>query len=171
MKSIEISGKRNIDSFNQDKQPTRSDALKYKFNVEYYEHKTQIKIVNKLYLNEQIDHESSVKREINKKISGYKNQDVQKNLVDLVRLISFDQVIELLVDSKLQCFYCKDKCELLYTDCFSKKQWTLDRIDNSIGHNHDNVVVCCLDCNIKRGDMDSNRFKKGKEIKIVRKQF
>ena len=171
MKSIEISGKRNIDSFNQDKQPTRSDALKYKFNVEYYEHKTQIKLVNKLYLNEQIDHESSVKREINKKISGYKNQDVQKNLVDLVRLISFDQVIELLVDSKLQCFYCKDKCELLYTDCFSKKQWTLDRIDNSIGHNQDNVVVCCLDCNIKRGDMDSNRFKKGKEIKIVRKQF
>lgn len=171
MKSIEISGKRNIDSFNQDKQPTRSDALKYKFNVEYYEHKTQIKLVNKLYLNEQIDHESSVKREINKKISGYKNQDVQKNLLDLVRLISFDQVIELLVDSKLQCFYCKDKCELLYTDCFSKKQWTLDRIDNSIGHNQDNVVVCCLDCNIKRGDMDSNRFKKGKEIKIVRKQF
>ena len=51
MKSIEISGKRNIDSFNQDKQPTRSDALKYKFNVEYYEHKTQIKLVNKLYLN------------------------------------------------------------------------------------------------------------------------
>ena len=112
-----------------------------------------------------------MKREINKKISGYKNQDVQKNLLDLVRLISFDQVIELLVDSKLQCFYCKDKCELLYTDCFSKKQWTLDRIDNSIGHNQDNVVVCCLDCNIKRGDMDSNRFKKGKEIKIVRKQF
>ena len=171
MKSIEISGKRNIDSFNQDKQPTRSDALKYKFNVEYYEHKTQIKLVNKLYLNEQIDHESSVKREINKKISGYKNQDVQKNLLDLVRLISFDQVIELLVDSKLQCFYCKDKCELLYTDCFSKKQWTLDRIDNSIGHNQDNVVICCLECNIKRGDMDSDRFKKGKEIKIVRKQF
>lgn len=171
MKSIEISGKRNIDSFNQDKPPTRSDALKYKFNVEYYEHKTQIKLVNKLYLNEQIEHESLVKREINKKISGYKNQDVHKNLVDLVRFISFDQVIELLVDSKLQCFYCKDKCELIYTDCFSKKQWTLDRIDNTFGHNQDNVVICCLDCNIKRGDMDSNRFKKGKEIKIVRKQF
>jgi len=28
-----------------------------------------------------------------------------------------------------------------------------------------------LECNIKRGDMDSERFKRGKEIKIVRKQF
>ena len=171
MKSIEISGKRNIDSLNKNKPPTRNDALKYKFDNEYYVYKTQINLINKLYLNEQIDHESSVKKEINKKISGYKTQDVQKNIIDLDRLISFDQVIEVLVVSKLQCFYCKDKCELLYTDCFSKKQWTLDRIDNSIGHNHDNVVICCLECNIKRGDMDSDRFKRGKEIKIVRKHF
>ncbi len=54
---------------------------------------------------------------------------------------------------------------------FEKKQWTLDRINNNEGHNHDNVVISCLDCNIKRGDMDSERFKKGKEIRIVRKQY
>ena len=96
---------------------------------------------------------------------------MQKKLIDLNKLISLDQTIELLVVSKLKCFYCKDKCSLLYKNIFEKKQWTLDRINNNEGHNHDNVVISCLDCNIKRGDMDSERFKKGKEIRIVRKQY
>jgi len=170
-KSIEISGKRNIDSLNPTKSNKRSDALKYIFIIEYYEYNTQTRIINRLYLNETFEHDWLVKRELNKKISGYKNQDVHNKQLDVDKLISLEQTIELLVVSKLQCFYCKDKCELLYIDCFSKKQWTLDRIDNSFGHNHDNVVICCLECNIKRGDMDSDRFKKGKAIKIVRKQF
>jgi 5-methylcytosine-specific restriction endonuclease McrA len=73
--------------------------------------------------------------------------------------------------SKLKCYYCKSLCELIYKDIFAKNQWTLDRINNKKGHNYDNVVISCLDCNIKRGDMDSERFKKGKEIKVVRKLF
>ena len=92
-------------------------------------------------------------------------------MIDLIKFISLDQTIELLLISKLKCFYCNDKCELLYKSIFAKKQWTLDRIHNNQGHNHDNVVICCLDCNVKRGNMDSDRFKRGKEIKIVRKQF
>ena len=28
-------------------------------------------------------------------------------------------------------------------------QWTLDRIDNNIGHSKENVVICCLKCNLK----------------------
>ena len=47
----------------------------------------------------------------------------------------------------------------------------LDRINNNLGHNNDNVVISCYECNIKRGTMDYERFKKGKEIKIVRKSF
>lgn len=92
-------------------------------------------------------------------------------MFDLNAFISLDQTIEKLVLSKLKCFYCKERCELLYKNVFAKKQWTLDRIDNDYGHNHNNVVICCLECNIKRGDMDSERFKRGKEIKIVRKLF
>jgi RNase P subunit RPR2 len=124
-----------------------------------------------MYLNESQDHEVLLKREMIKKINGYKNQDIQKNLINLIKLISLDQVVELLLISRLKCFYCKDNCNLLYKNVFAKKQWTLDRIDNSQGHNHDNVVICCLECNVKRGNMDSDRFKRGKEIKIVRKQF
>ena len=51
-----------------------------------------------------------------------------------------------------------------------RKQWTLDRIDNTCGHNNDNVVISCLNCNIKRQDLDYDRFKKSKEIRKIVKQ-
>ena len=30
------------------------------------------------------------------------------------------------------------------------QMWTLDRIDNNIGHNRDNVVISCLACNLQK---------------------
>ena len=171
MKTIEFKGKRNIDKINHISVPKRNDAIKYSFNDEYYSHRVQIELINKIFLNEELTDEKQVKQTITKKLSGYKSQDIQKQLFDVNWFISLDDVMECLVNSQLNCFYCREFCELLYKDCLSKKQWTLDRIDNSMGHNRDNVVICCLECNIKRGDMDYERFKRGKEIKIVRKQF
>jgi 5-methylcytosine-specific restriction endonuclease McrA len=171
MKSINITGKRNIDKINKVERPERKDTQNWSFDESFYTYNKQIEIVNNMYLDNSQEHEIILKREIEKKIRGYRNQDMQKKLIDLNKLISLDQTIELLVVSKLKCFYCKDKCSLLYKNIFEKKQWTLDRINNNEGHNHDNVVISCLDCNIKRGDMDSERFKKGKEIRIVRKQY
>ena len=171
MKTIEFKGKRNIDKINPVAPPTRKDATKYSFTDDYYSHRVQIELVNKLFLDEKIPDGKQVKQTIVKKLYGYKSQDIQKQLFDINWFISLDDVIECLVNSKMKCFYCKDICQLLYKDCLSKKQWTLDRIDNNMGHNIDNVVICCLDCNIKRGDMDYDRFKKGKDIKIVRNQL
>jgi hypothetical protein len=171
MKVIEIKGKRNIDKINHTSLPTRCDATKYTFNDDYYKHRIQIELINKLFLGEEITHSKLLKQTITKKISGYKSQDIQKQLFDVNWFISLDYVIEMLVSSRLKCYYCKDICQLLYKDCLAKKQWTLDRIDNSMGHNTNNVVICCLECNIRRGNMDSERFKRGKEIQIVRKQF
>ena len=171
MKSINITGKRNVDKINKVERPERKDTQNWSFDESFYTYNKQIEIVNNMYLDNSQEHEIVLKREIEKKIRGYRNQDMQKKLIDLNKLISLDQTIELLVVSKLKCFYCKDKCSLLYKNIFEKKQWTLDRINNNEGHNHDNVVISCLDCNIKRGDMDSERFKKGKEIRIVRKQY
>jgi len=171
MKSINITGKRNIDKINKVERPERKDTQNWSFDESFYTYNKQIEIVNNMYLDNSQEHEIVLKREIEKKIRGYRNQDMQKKLIDLNKLISLDQTIELLVVSKLKCFYCKEICSLLYKNIFEKKQWTLDRINNNEGHNHDNVVISCLDCNIKRGDMDSERFKKGKEIRIVRKQY
>ena len=171
MKTIIITGKRNIDKIQKIDNPIRKDSMKLGLDDIYYTYNKHIEIINRMYLEETQEYEAILKREISKKISGYRNQDIQKKLIDLIQFISLDQTIELLLVSKLKCFYCNDKCELLYKSIFAKKQWTLDRIDNNRGHNHDNVVICCLDCNVKRGNMDSDRFKRGKEIKIVKKQF
>jgi hypothetical protein len=171
MRSIDITGKRNIDKIQNVKNPERKDTIKWNLDDSYFTYNKQIQIINSLYLNQGCEQDILAKREISKKINGYKSQDVQKDLLDLNRLISLDQAIEKLMLSKLKCFYCKENCELLYKNTLAKKQWTLDRINNEYGHNHDNVVICCLECNIKKGEMDSDRFKQGKDIKIIRKLF
>jgi 5-methylcytosine-specific restriction endonuclease McrA len=170
-KRIEITGKRNIDRIEKTENPQRKDTLNWKLDESFYTYKKQIELINKLYLDELGDDEKWLKREIEKKLRGYKNQDITKKLINLNKFISLNDTIEKLVASKLKCFYCKEDCQLIYKTIFSKKQWTLDRINNNQGHNEDNVVICCYECNVKRGDMDSERFKRGKEIKIVRKQF
>ena len=171
MKSIEINGKRNVDKINSVKTPMRLEYLSILLPDEYYTNKKQIEIINNLYLENTFETSVNIKKIIYKKIIGYKNQDIKNEIIDYTSLISLDNTIEKLMLSKLKCYYCKENCQLLYKNIFEKKQWTLDRIDNNKGHNTDNVVISCLDCNIKRGNMDSNRFKKGKNIKIVRKLF
>lgn len=171
MKSIEITGKRNIEGISNIKNPQRKNVTSWNIDVSYFTYLKQIKLINSLYLEQSVEHTILVRREITKKIKGYKTQDILKTLFDKDKIISLEQVIERLMESKLNCFYCRDRCEVLYKEVLSKKQWTLDRINNTLGHNYDNVVVCCLECNVKRGNMDSERFKHGKEIKIVRKLF
>ena len=170
-KFIEIKGKRNIDKIDKIENPQRKECLNWELSDDFFTYKKQIEIINKLYLEDNFERDIFFKKEINKKITGYKFQDIKKKLIDISKLISLDQTIEKIMVAKLECFYCKDKCELVYKDIFAKKQWTLDRINNNQGHNWDNVVISCLECNIKRGDMDSERFKRGKQIKIVKKQF
>ena len=171
MRSIDITGKRNIDKIRNIKNPERKETIKWNLDDSYFTYNKQIQIINSLYLNQEQEQNILAKREISKKLNGYKSQDIQKELLDLNRLISLDQTIEKLMVSKLKCFYCKENCELLYKNTLAKKQWTLDRLNNEYGHNHDNVVICCLECNIKKGEMDSDRFKQGKDIKIIRKLF
>ena len=55
---------------------------------------------------------------------------------------------------------------LFYKQIRDKKQWTLDRIDNSVGHNSDNVIISCLECNLKRRTTEMDRFTFTKQLKI-----
>jgi RNase P subunit RPR2 len=113
------------------------------------------------------EHRSLVLKELSNKIAGYKRQDVEKRVFKKDLFVSLEDVVDKLLCSRLKCFYCKRNCELLYKNMYSKQQWTLDRIDNDVGHNADNVVVSCLECNLKRGTMDSDRFKYGKQIGLT----
>jgi hypothetical protein len=147
----------------------RTACEKWNLPAHSFTYSHQCNIISKLYMN--LDHDVIENREIyikeiTKKISGYKRQDIDKKIYSKDTFISLEDVIEKLLCSKLKCFYCKCACELIYENILSKHQWTLDRIENDAGHNADNVVICCLECNLKRGTMDSGRFKYGKQLKF-----
>jgi hypothetical protein len=103
-------------------------------------------------------------REIDLKRKAYIYQDKQHAIYDARFSITTDQIVELLVSSELLCYYCREICQVTYKESMCRKQWTLDRIDNDYGHNDKNVVIACLDCNLKRGTMDSERFRQGKQF-------
>ena len=84
-------------------------------------------------------------------------------------MIRYDDVIEKLVISKLRCYYCRKDCLLMYENIREMNQWTLDRINNDIGHFKDNVVICCLRCNLKKGTKNDEHFKFAKQMKIIKK--
>jgi hypothetical protein len=109
-----------------------------------------------------------VKKQISSKLNNYKQQDVIKKVYDERKIINLEQVIIKLQESGLKCLYCKEELYLLYKFVREMKQWTLDRIDNDIGHFHDNVVISCLDCNLKRRKKSSNAFLFTKQMNIVR---
>uniref|UniRef100_A0A6C0BVS2 HNH domain-containing protein n=1 Tax=viral metagenome TaxID=1070528 RepID=A0A6C0BVS2_9ZZZZ len=109
-----------------------------------------------------------VKKQISSKLNNYKQQDVFKKVYDERKLINMEQVICKLQESGLKCLYCKEEVYLLYKIVREMKQWTLDRIDNDIGHFYDNVVISCLDCNLKRRKKNSNAFLFTKQMNIVR---
>ena len=129
----------------------------------------QIELLNRLYLGENYEGKKFVEKEINRKVNGYKNQDIKKKVYNKEKMIKYDDVIEKLVVSKLQCYYCRTDCLLMYENIREMKQWTLDRIDNDIGHFKDNVVICCLKCNLKKGTKNDEHFKFAKQMRIIKK--
>jgi hypothetical protein len=147
----------------------RAACEKWNLPDHYFTHLHQFNIISKLFMNldnDVIENREIYIKEITKKIAGYKRQDIDKNVYSKNTFISLEDVIDKLLCSKLKCFYCKCECELIYENVLSKRQWTLDRIENDAGHNADNVVISCLECNLKRGTMDSGRFKYGKQLKF-----
>ena len=107
---------------------------------------------------------SYILREIDTKRKAYIYQDKHHEIYDPRHSITTDRIIELLVSSELLCYYCREICQVTYKESMCRKQWTLDRIDNNYGHNDTNVVIACLNCNLKRGTMDSERFRQGKQF-------
>ena len=59
---------------------------------------------------------------------------------------------------------------ILYQQVRDEKQWTLDRIDNDIGHYYDNVVICSLKCNLQRRVQDKEKFLLTKNFKVFKNQ-
>ena len=107
-----------------------------------------------------------IKNQIQQKIQGYRWQDIIKKLYYPEKFIDYDFVIELLQTCQKKCFYCQENVQIIYTLVREPKQWTIERIDNTMGHNKDNVEISCLRCNLQRRTMNYKCFLTTKQLKI-----
>ena len=109
-----------------------------------------------------------MRRQIQNKVSSYKMQDIQKQKYDDNKFVNLNFVIGLLHEKEMKCFYCRESVYLFYNFVRENKQWTLERIDNSMGHNTDNVEIACLLCNLRRRTMFHERYVFTKQMNIVK---
>ena len=131
----------------------------------------QVSLINQIYINgndanNKSELNSVIVREINKKLSGYKQQDIKKEIYDENMLIIYDDIVEMLVASKLKCHYCRSNIKIIYKLVRDNQQWTLDRIDNDLGHTRENTIICCLKCNLQRRCTNKDKFEFTKILKI-----
>jgi hypothetical protein len=110
-----------------------------------------------------------LKNEIQRKIHGYRSQDVKKNKFDPKYFISLEYVLKKILETELNCFYCQGPVKIWYEIARDPLQWTLERINNKIGHNVGNIEISRLQCNLNRRCMHHERYLKTKEMKVVLK--
>jgi len=164
-----IEGKRNADKLLNKPKPQRTRTLKWTIDDAFFNYDKQMEVLRRLIADDQsLEERKFFIKEIKNKLDGYSRQDVANGVLDLSAIISLDATIELLLISKMRCAYCRECCQLIYKDVMAPRQWTLDRVDNDQGHNDGNVVLACLACNLQRRTMDAERFKFGKQLRIVK---
>ena len=167
---VYIEGKRNVDKLSETLiKPKRARTLKWTIDDAFFAHDKQMEVLRRLIADDpNLEERKFFIKEIKAKLDGYARQDIQNGIHDLSAFISLHGTIELLLVGKLRCAYCRQCCELIYKDVMAQRQWTLDRVDNDLGHNDGNVMLACLSCNLQRRTMDADRFKFGKQLRIVK---
>jgi hypothetical protein len=150
----------------------REESKKWGIPDDQFHHENQLKFLHEIF-NNNFTHSNSIteviKKEINKKISGYKQQDLLKKVYNEAEFLDFENVITKLVDSELKCYYCKCEILILYDIVRETKQWSIDRINNDIGHNKTNFHISCLHCNLKRRKKTDVNFLFTQQLNIVKK--
>jgi hypothetical protein len=154
----------------------RLQSKKWSFSNDYFEYINQIRIVKNILNNclTTIDDNIVLKiaiQEINKKIYSYKQQDKLKNIFDEINFISFESVINKMNECELKCRYCKNEMNVLYDISREMKQWSVDRIDNDVGHNINNFHLACLECNLKRRRRSDEKFLFTKQLNIIKQEY
>ena len=142
----------------------RKETDKWRFDEKFLEFNKQwecltaIQSTNSLLTDDLKEVCREMRRQIQNKVSSYKMQDIQKHKYDDEKFVDLDFVIQLLYEKCLKCFYCRESVYLFYNFVRENKQWTLERIDNGMGHNKDNVEIACLLCNLRRRTMYHERY-------------
>ena len=159
MKRITIIGKNNIEKIQKKKKRKRLVTKKWNNKENLINVGNQIDYLSILKTENSFKEKRNIMTELNNKINSYKHQDIKKDRYNKEQLITLEETIDKLIDCSMNCYYCKNQCLLMYEKVRDNRQWTLDRINNNIGHFKDNVVICCLSCNLKKRLMDDEKFK------------
>lgn len=110
----------------------------------------------------------TMNQQINKKIAGYKQQDIKRNFYNPSLFINKSDVIVKMIECELKCRYCLQDMLILYDTVREPRQWTVDRIDNNHGHNNNNFHLACLECNLRRKKMSDEKFLFTKQFKLIK---
>ena len=141
--------------------------------IEYLYFEKQWEMIQEIYHHQTLTNSNkeikTLLREVERKIYGYKHQDIEKNIYEPGEFLSFQDIIQQMINCKMKCYYCYCEMFLLYEKVLESKQWTVDRLDNYKGHNKDNFVLACLECNLKRRRRTSDKYLFTKQLKIVKK--
>ena len=149
----------------------RVTTEKWTFDKEHFDYSNQLQMIIDISNNNfnYMDEVTKIAiQEINKKISGYKQQDKIKKTLDEEHFLTFESVISKMLECELKCRYCKSEMNVLYDISREMKQWSVDRIDNDQGHNIENFHLACLDCNLKRRRRTDEKFLFTKQLNIVK---
>ena len=179
-KKINISGANNkyrikqlINNNNNLEKETkkRVQSEKWTFQEEHFEYSNQIKMTNDILKNAYKFYDDVSKiaiQEINRKITSYKQQDMLKKRYYEDKFLTFKSVINKMVECELKCRYCQNEMNVLYDVSREMRQWSVDRVDNDLGHNIDNYHLACLECNLKRRRRTDEKFLFTKQLNIVK---
>lgn len=104
---------------------------------------------NREYIREK--ERSSLKRLAQNKINNSMRTDIKHGRnFDISEYITRRWIENNLVFQDFKCYYCHNILLLQNFEIYDQKQWSIDRIDNSIPHIQSNCNICCLKCNLQR---------------------
>lgn len=149
----------------------RVESEHWSFDPKYYLYENQMQMIERICSNTYtyFDDVSKIAvQQITKKIYGYKQQDIIKKILNVSEFITFQSVIDKMIECELKCYYCSNEMNVLYDISRESKQWTVDRIDNDLGHNLTNYYIACLECNLKRRRRSDDKYLFTKQMKIVK---
>lgn len=146
----------------------KTDSLFWGLSDTELNHDIQLNEIKKIDNNEinNVQINTLIKSCIKKKLSGYKQQDILHNVHDNSLKLTYEQSVKMLADSNLTCIYCEKDIYVLYRNVRYEYQWSIDRIDNCLGHTLTNSVISCLKCNLERRNISKSKFENTKKLTI-----
>jgi hypothetical protein len=185
-RKIKITGQGNryqikkLTTTNPEEKTPRVTIQKLNIEDSFFELDKQKELLLKIYQKAEVNQEITFSgkeeeriynvmiKQLEAKIASYRQQDKLKEMLDDTNSINVNSVVKHILQCNVKCFYCHTVMRILYKQSRDPTQWTIDRIDNDLGHTADNYVLACLGCNLKRRRQNLDKFNYTKNLTILK---